>query len=262
MNLQQMIESAILDAMGLLDDSEREQFERAFRAATPVIQSQIRREQTRLSQIEALLPDVTAPAGLRAAVVDAVRRQIEAGEAVSGEFVAPELLISNRVSPWWRTGALAMAAASVVLGFATIRFASSAQDLSARMRNDGLMAEVAGKVGPAYVRDVLFNRDTKRVVFSPATTGFRGQASLFVSPEWDEARFFYNGLKTTNGRVYKLAIVDENDHVVNIIKTITPEDGLQGVAVALDAHSRGRVAILAADGDGAEAVVGRGDLPI
>jgi hypothetical protein len=95
MNLQQMIESAILDAMGLLDDSEREQFERAFRTASPVIQAQIRREQTRLSQIEALLPDVTPPASLRAAVVDAVRRQIEAGQTASGQFVAPELLRSN-----------------------------------------------------------------------------------------------------------------------------------------------------------------------
>jgi anti-sigma-K factor RskA len=261
MNLQQMIESAILDAMGLLDDSEREQFERAFRTASPVIQAQIRREQTRLSQIEALLPDVTPPASLRAAVVDAVRRQIEAGQTASGQFVAPELLRSNRVSPWWRTGTLAMAAASVVLGFATIRFASSAQDLSSRMKNDDLIAQVTGKIGAAYVRDVLFDQGTKRVVLSPNSSGFKGQASLFVSPSWEEARFFYNGLKTSNGRVYKLAIVDENDHIVNVIKTLTPEDGLQGVAVAIDAHAKGRIAILAADGNGSEAVLGAGELP-
>lgn len=76
MSLQELIELAILDAMGLLDEREQASFESAFRTASPSIQAQVRREQTRLSRIEALLPDVTPPAGLRAAVLAAVREQI------------------------------------------------------------------------------------------------------------------------------------------------------------------------------------------
>ena len=76
MSLQEMIEMAILDAMGLLDEREQSSFESAFRAASPSVQSQVRREQTRLSRIESLLPDVTPPSGLRAAVLTAVRAEM------------------------------------------------------------------------------------------------------------------------------------------------------------------------------------------
>src|SRR5882672_10291884 len=114
MNLQQMIELAVLDAMGLLDETEQGQFESAFRAAAPQVRAQVRREQTRLSVIEALLPDVEPPAGLRAAVLDAVRRQILAAglggrNGVAG--VLPPMIRSRAVSPWWRAAALGMAAA-------------------------------------------------------------------------------------------------------------------------------------------------------
>ena len=67
MSIQQLIELAILDAMALLDHEEQDQFDAAFRASSPAVQSQVRREQTRLAVIETLLPDVTPPAGLRAA---------------------------------------------------------------------------------------------------------------------------------------------------------------------------------------------------
>jgi len=50
MTLQEMIELAILDAMGLLDEEERLAFELAFRAAAPPVQAQVRREQTRPSR--------------------------------------------------------------------------------------------------------------------------------------------------------------------------------------------------------------------
>src|SRR5215471_5879583 len=100
MNLQQLIELAVLDAMGLLDESEQSQFEGAFRAAAPQVQAQVRREQTRLSVIEALLPDVQPPAGLRAAVIEAVRAQMLAeADGVAG--VLPPMIKSRRVSPWW-----------------------------------------------------------------------------------------------------------------------------------------------------------------
>ena len=39
MNLQQLIELSILDAMGLLDEDEQFRFEAAFRAASPAVQA-------------------------------------------------------------------------------------------------------------------------------------------------------------------------------------------------------------------------------
>ena len=37
MNVQQLLEQAVLDAVGLLDDDEREAFERGFAAAPPAV---------------------------------------------------------------------------------------------------------------------------------------------------------------------------------------------------------------------------------
>lgn len=54
MKTQELIELAVLDAMGLLDEQEREAFDAAFDAAAPAIQAQVRREQTRLSVSEHL----------------------------------------------------------------------------------------------------------------------------------------------------------------------------------------------------------------
>ena len=47
MTTHELLELASLDALGLLDADERESFERAFRAAAPAVQAQIRREQLR-----------------------------------------------------------------------------------------------------------------------------------------------------------------------------------------------------------------------
>ena len=63
-NTRDLLEYAALDALGLLDDAEREEFERAFRAASPEVQAMVRREQTRAADIDAILPRVEAPAGL------------------------------------------------------------------------------------------------------------------------------------------------------------------------------------------------------
>lgn len=115
MSLQELIELAILDAMGLLDEREQSAFEAAFRVASPAIQAQVRREQTRLSRIEALLPDVTPPAGLRAAVLAVIRDEIAAGQKHVVGAIAPTMYKSRGVSPVWRAAALGLAAAAVVL---------------------------------------------------------------------------------------------------------------------------------------------------
>ena len=95
-----LIELSLLDAMGLLDDEERAAFERAFAGTSPAVQSHVRREQTRLAQIDFLLPDVEAPAGLRAMVLEAVRKAMAEGavaKAPAGAAFMPTMIPSRRV---------------------------------------------------------------------------------------------------------------------------------------------------------------------
>ena len=127
MRLQQLIELAILDAMGLLDEDEQRSFDSAYRTAAPAVQAQVRREQTRLSRIESLLPAVTPPAGLRAAVLEAVRREILAAEMADPAVVGtlPQIVKSRGVSAFWRAASVGMAAAAVVLGITTLQMQSN-----------------------------------------------------------------------------------------------------------------------------------------
>ena len=83
MNAQQLLEMALLDSCGLLEDDELEQFETAFAEAPESIKAQIRREQSRFADQSELLPDVSPRPELRRLVVDAVRRA--AGAAVTAD---------------------------------------------------------------------------------------------------------------------------------------------------------------------------------
>lgn len=129
MSNHELLEMASLDALGLLDADERDAFERAFRAASPALQANIRREQLRLSRMEDMLPAVDAPLGLKARVLSAVREAIDtmsmgslklAGDA--DDAIAPALSRSRGVHRLWRTAAISALAASMVLGFFSLNF--------------------------------------------------------------------------------------------------------------------------------------------
>jgi len=66
MNTYELLEAAQLDALGLLDDAERDAFDAAFFAASPDVQAQIRREQARLVRTDWLPSSEVEPsAGLK-----------------------------------------------------------------------------------------------------------------------------------------------------------------------------------------------------
>jgi hypothetical protein len=254
MTLQELIELAILDAMGLLDTDEREMYEAAFRGASPAVQAQVRREQTRLSQIEMLLPDVTPPAGLRALVLEAVRSEM--ARASTAPLVVPTIVKSGRVSPLWRAGSLGLAAAVLILTVTLFLFQSQHQRAMDQLRTDTLVERMVHELGGTFVRDVLFNRDTQRAVFVSDDSGFRGEASVFVNPEWG-AKFFCNAIETPGGRTFRLAVIDENDKVVEVLTTFSSDGGLLSRDVAVRAGMQGTLAIIGSSDDAPTQILGR-----
>ncbi len=261
MNLQELIELAILDAMGLLDEREQSAFEAAFRTATPPIQAQVRREQTRLSRIEALLPDVTPPAGLRAAVLEAVRASVASAPLDTSEQLTPIMLKSRAVSPWWRAGAWGMAAAAVVLGFTTFTWKAQYEGLQRIAQSDKALQDMSKQFGEKYVTDVLLAPDTKRVVFHAVAPEFKGEASVFVHPEWKEVKFFAKSVATPDGRNYRLAIVDDNDKVVESLGTFTSNGELFSRSLAVKAAAARHLAIVrASEKTGEDEILSKADL--
>lgn len=261
MSLQDLIELAILDAMGLLDEREQAAFEAAFRVATPAIQAQVRREQTRLSRIEALLPDVTPPAGLRAAVLAVVREQITASGTTLAFDAAPTMVKSRGVSPVWRAASLGLAAAAVVLGVTTFEWKRQYARMEATISQEKLLTSLQESLGATYVKDVLFSNDTRRVLIRPVAEGFKGEASLFLNPEWKTAKFFSDSISTPESQPYRLALIDEKDQVIQVLARISPDGRLFSSDVTLAANTKGQIAIIATPTpDAPPVILGKADL--
>lgn len=191
MKTQELIELAVLDAMGLLDEQEREAFDSAFAAAAPAIQAQVRREQTRLSVSEHLLPDVEPPAGLRAMVLEAVRKAMALPTTAGGRHrhmraLSLGLTPSRQVSPIWRAASVGFAAAAVTFGVTFLINLGEFDRLAKAVESDRLLSDMQGAVGSSYVVSLLTDSQTEARTLVPMPGVTRGEARLWINPTWGE----------------------------------------------------------------------------
>lgn len=215
MKTQELLELAALDALGLLDEAEREQFDLAFRAASPALQAQIRREQTRIAGDDSLLPKVEPPMGLRARVLAAWR---EAMEAVSNRSPARRaggamtLLPSRGVSPLWRAGAIGCAAASIVLGFAVLNIKERINEITGLSQQMGVQEYFVKEFGPRF-ESVFTRPTTKHVQFDPSSSEVQAQAMLLIDEETNTGILYARQLPAAPGG-YALVPLDERGQPV------------------------------------------------
>lgn len=174
MTTHELLELASLDALGLLDDDERAEFERGFQAAPPALQAQIRREQARLARAEDLLPDIDAPASLRARVLARVRDAIQTVGARRGGRLIPMMLPSRGVSPIWRAAAIGSMAAAIVFGFATLRIRTEVVKINDLISANAQDAEWIREYGPRF-RDLVDSPTTRLVQFDGSAAPQQGQ---------------------------------------------------------------------------------------
>jgi hypothetical protein len=255
---RELIELSLLDIMGLLDEDERGAFERAFAGTSPEIQAHIRREQTRLAHIDFMLPDVEAPAGLRSAVLEAVRRAMSeaAAEEVPGRpAFMPAMQPTRRVSPLWRAGAVGFATAAVVLGYTTVLLRGGYDELMNTYRNNLFADETLQRLGPSF-EDLIFNEHIQHVVFKPATAGVRGQAALLLDTEVGTASLVCNNLPAMEGREYQLVVVSGDGAVQQQLASFV-STGLTTKPLKIRLVSGQRLAILppANPGEGPAAAI-------
>lgn len=215
MKTHELLEMASLDAMGVLDAHEREEFERAFASAPPEVQAQIRREQTRLAAFEAVLPHVQPPLGLKAKVMAALREAM-AGvpfASRSGEDIVARIRPVSGVNSLWRVGALASAAAAIALAFTTLQLKSEYDDISATQRSNAMIDDIRNRFGPGFDR-VLLGEDTEiiqlRSVVASAANGtnamVRPTGVLLVDLKSNSGRLVAQGL--SNAEEYELVMLD------------------------------------------------------
>jgi hypothetical protein len=234
MNTRELIELAQLDALCLLDEGEREAFERAFAAAPPAVRRQIRAEQARLAQIDMLLPLDEPPATLRekvlarirAAMAEAAGARVTPHDPASGDLpIRP----SRRVSPIWRAAALGFATAAMLLGAVSMQLFQQVEETRRNLREGALVDEVRRTWGTRYVEDVLFDVGTTRVAFRPVDRKVgRGQASVFMNPDWSNALLFSMNLPHQEAGTYRLVVVDDQNRIVREVGVIRSQGGLSG----------------------------------
>lgn len=250
MNTKELIEQAVLHAMGFLEEDEAKAYEAAFNAAPPAVQAQVRREQTRLSTLRNILPDVDAPAHLRAIVLEAIRSEINAqeiaeahrpqsGKGSDGSLAprrGPMLFGRKHVAAAWRVNAIASMAAAIVFGVTTLHMWRQYVELESRLGTNAMYDEIAAVFGPGYVQDTLFSERTHRVVLttSDSSPDTRGQAAVWYNPEWESVRFFSFNLPTQDGRHYTIALLDENGEIVNELARFRSGGGLEREQLRFD----------------------------
>jgi anti-sigma-K factor RskA len=208
MTTQQLIEMAVLDALALLDDEERDDFERTFRAAKPQIQAHVRREQTRLSNIEAFLPDVEPPAGLRAAVIAALREEIAHPSSRRYADQPIPMLTARRVSPLWRAVAVGLGTAAVVLLGTFFYLNQQIRDIERQIDSFNTVVMLDNELG-RELNSIVRDPQSRRVAFQTVNAENPGTAVLYVDPEKGKVYLLCDELPNyEEGRTYALFLVD------------------------------------------------------
>jgi len=251
MNTRELLELASLDALGLLDEQERDDFEKAFRLALPEVQAQIRREQLRFADLDRLLPEVEPPPGLRAKVLAAVREAIAA--VTASEPVArigpgaARLLTMVRV---WRAACIGFATASLVLAGFVYEVAQENKSIVQLVASGNTEDEVFKNFGPKFT-EVFFAANKREVVFTPVAADFEGhspEARLILDPEKKVAVLLCKDLPR-NGAVYTL-VLRQDDGTTKRLREFNATGQYTGLPLpSIDHETVERFAILApADG--------------
>ncbi|MBK7405551.1 MAG: hypothetical protein IPJ41_13200 [Phycisphaerales bacterium] len=264
MNHCELLENALLDAFSLLDEDEREAFDRAFAAAPPHIQAQIRLEQTRFAKMESLLPEVAPPASLRARVLDAIRAAA-AERSVAEAALAlrhpdtiarlPAMAHKRKVAAAWRALALACAAAAIVLGVTTVQLQRTLRNFD--QRQDVLLEEIKAKFGPNYLVDALVDSSTQRITLAShdASQQARAQAAVWYNPDWRTAKLFGINLPAAKDDRYRLVVLDDQGNQLSVIAEFTFRSGLLNEEVPVTVGISGENLAIVGDGDNGKSEV-------
>ncbi|MHA7814076.1 MAG: hypothetical protein ACX94C_11900 [Phycisphaerales bacterium] len=263
MNTHELIEYTMLHALGLLDDNEREAYEAAFDAAPASVQMRVREEARRMADLGDLVPEVEPRNELRDVVVAAVRAAMREDEneariaqqttspapvvgridhntpAPSRATSQPRLSTSPRVHRVWRVAAVGFAAASIAMGVVMVNIQQTMQQAQSRALVDSLYDQI----GAQYLESTIFDANTRRVALTSTSNSSRAVAAVWYNPDWDSARLFVKNLASEQNKPLRLVVLDENDNIVEVIKTFTPSGELEDFNVDVNLSTQRKLAI-------------------
>jgi hypothetical protein len=263
MNTHELIESTMLHALGLLEDSEREAYEAAFNAAPAPVQQRVREEARRMADLGDLMPEVEPSAEMRQMVLAAVRAAMREEEnesriaqqaATASPVIAridrntpaptratsqPRLSTSPRVHRVWRVAAVGFAAASIAMGVVMVNINQTLQ----QAQNRALVDTLYDQIGAQYLESTIFDANTQRVALTSTDTESKAVAAVWYNPDWQSARLFVKNLSSEQNKPLRLVILDDKDNIVEVVKTFTPSGELEDFDVNVNLSTQRRLAI-------------------
>jgi len=262
MNTHELIESTMLHALGLLDDTEREAYEDAFDAAPAEVQQRVRDEARRMADLGDLITETEPSADLRTLVLAAVRAamreeenetriaQLASATPVVGRIDAntvsstsratsqPKLSSSPRVNKLWRFAAIGFAAASITLGVITVNTLETFKEIESR----ALVASLYDTIGAQYLESTIFDANTQRVALT-SQTNTTAVAAVWTNPDWETARLFVKNLSSDLNEQFRLVVLDADGNIVREIATFSPNGEFQDFDVNVNLATERMLAI-------------------
>jgi len=278
MNTHELIESTMLHALGLLDDSEREAYEAAFASAPQAVQLRVRDEARRMADLGDLLPEHEPDMELRTLVLSAVRAAMReeqndahiaqsssrpapqtaaaiaplqaSGNSVIAKIDAnttrqratsqPKLSSSPRVNRLWRVAAVGFAAASIAIGTITINMQQTFKMVQSR----ALVTNLYDTIGAQFLESTIFDESTQRVALTA-----RGQnqtsavAAVWTNPDWTTGRLFVKNLAGESNEPFRLVVLDSEGNILREIATFAPTGEFQDFDVDVNLATERNLAI-------------------
>lgn len=258
MTWQEMIENAHLDALGLLDEQERERFDAAFLKLPADLKAQLRAEQDRAVRFDlsdCADSDIELPAEMKATVLAAIRAA--AGKSQTVEHKAGRILPmskkSRAVSAMWRASALGLAAACVVMGGVIVQLLVDVQSVSEQSRQIGLSKDFGAQF-PRKPRDIAFSEKTLHTIFK-AQPGFEGEATVFHHPDWTEAHFQCLNFPSHVGQKFKIVLLDSAGNAEKELAVFESDGGRTFKEIKVATTQLSSLAIVQINDDGTETIV-------
>jgi hypothetical protein len=253
MTPRDLLDLAALDALGLLDEEGRAEFEAGFASASPEIQAAVRRAQLRATRIEDLLPQVEPPPGLKARVLSAMRTAIAAValEAAAKEGPAVVGRINGKSSSMlrllnsafvWRAACLGFATATIVLGAFHNIIRQELVEVRDRMQTEVYATEFRDYFGPSFATAMMAPH-SQWLSFVPAAADIdlgtsldSVRAKLLYDPDTRVAFVRVEGLPTLNSTYHlvvegadgsatrQLEFYGSHDAIFREIRNLEPDD--------------------------------------
>ena len=271
MNTRDLIELSQLDALGLLDEQEREEFDAAFAAASPAIQAQLRSEQSRTVKTDWIACDAQPPEGLREAVLGEMSLALRVADmrqrvlgAIHTEIVRrpvhqhgahvhpagrshPLIYPVRRVSRLWRAATLGFAAAAVTFAGTTLYLKNQYQEVDRQARENAMVADLVATPG-LRIKQILFDKNTERRLFSQGERQSSAQASLYITKDSPLARLYVSGLPESkpgiDGKDYRVVVLTDDGQIGQELAKFSSDGRMKAYEVEIDISQHKHLAIV------------------